>query len=144
MAQSQLTRKNHYVPIWYQRRFLSTGQSSLCLLNLEPPAPTSVGKVSESRKPSISPPKSCFYEVDLYTTVFGASLNDEIERYLFGKIDNAGASAVKAFADNNLREIYDSFENFFEFLDAQKLRTPKGLDWIKSNYPGLTQTELMI
>lgn len=32
---------------------------------------------------------------------------------------------------------------FFIYLDAQKLRTPKGLDWVKSKYPELIQIQLM-
>jgi len=28
---------------------------------------------------------------------FGSTLNDEVERYLFGAIDNEGATAVRAF-----------------------------------------------
>jgi hypothetical protein len=36
------------------------------------------------------------------------------------------------------------FEQFFEYLSAQKVRTPKGLDWIKSKYLTLTQLELML
>lgn len=39
--------------------------------------------------------------------------------------------------------MHDSFQDFFEYLDAQKLRTPKGLDWIKSRYPTLSQLQLM-
>jgi len=32
----------------------------------------------------------------------------------------------------------------FEYIDIQKLRTPKGLAWLKSQYPSLTQNELMM
>jgi hypothetical protein len=83
-------------------------------------------------------------EEDLYTTRFGSVINDEIERYLFGEIDSLGATAVRAFASGDAVGIHNSFQNFFSYLDAQKVRTPKGLDWIKSKYPGLTQLELMI
>ena len=31
-----LTRKNHYVPIWYQRRFLPEGQTKLHYLDIGP------------------------------------------------------------------------------------------------------------
>jgi hypothetical protein len=77
------------------------------------------------------------------TTQFGTTFNDDIERHLFGEIDNEGAKAVRAFADNDLHAIRGSFQVFCEYLDAQKLRTPKVSDWIKSQYPGLTQLELM-
>lgn len=51
---------------------------------------------------------------------------------------------MRAFAGNDPRAIHNLFQHFFEYLDAQKLRTPKGLDWIKSNYPNLTQIGLMM
>lgn len=81
---------------------------------------------------------------DLYTTRFGSVINDEVERYLFGAIDNLGAPAVRAFASGDVVGIHKSFQHFFSYLDAQKVRTPKGLDWIKSKYPELTQLGLMI
>jgi hypothetical protein len=81
---------------------------------------------------------------DLYTTRFGSVINDEVERYLFGAIDRLGATAVRAFAVGDVVGIHESFQNFFSYLDAQKVRTPKGLDWIKSKYQQLTQPGLMI
>ena len=36
------------------------------------------------------------------------------------------------------------FQYIFEYIDAQKLRTPKGLDWIRSNYFQLTKDELLL
>lgn len=83
-------------------------------------------------------------EEDLYTTRFGSVINDEVERYLFGAIDRLGAPAVRAFASGDEVGIHKSFQHFFSYLDAQKIRTPKGLDWIKSRYPRLTQVGLMI
>jgi hypothetical protein len=82
--------------------------------------------------------------MDLYTTRFGGVINDEVERHLFGEIDRLGAPAVRAFLSGDVVGIHKSFQNFFSYLDAQKVRTPKGLDWIKSKYPQLTQLELMI
>jgi hypothetical protein len=52
--------------------------------------------------------------------------NDEIERFLFGAVDNVGALAVRAVADGDLRAVHDSFQDFFSYIDAQKIRTPKG------------------
>lgn len=71
-------------------------------------------------------------------------MNDDIERFLFGKIDTCGASALRAVVDGDLAKIHDSFQEFFEYLDAQKPRTPKGLDWIKAEYPQLSQLDLML
>ena len=47
-------------------------------------------------------------------------------------------------SNNDQRVIHKYFQKFFEYIDAQKLRTPKGLDWIKSRYPNLTQVDLML
>jgi uncharacterized protein YchJ len=35
------------------------------------------------------------------------------------------------------------FQTLFEYIDIQKIRTPKGLDWLRTQYPTLTQNELM-
>ena len=75
--------------------------------------------------------------MDLYTTRFGRTLNDEIEKFLFGQIDTIGARAVRAFIGGDPRAMHDHFQVFFEYLNAQKMRTPKGLDWIKNSYPSV-------
>jgi hypothetical protein len=81
--------------------------------------------------------------MDLYSTFFGTSVNDEIERRLFGDIDGRGSKAVRAFAGADVSEWHRQFQTLFEYIDIQKIRTPKGLDWLKSQYPTLTQNELM-
>jgi len=143
MAQ-QISRKNHYVPEWYQRRFFSNNSNKLFYLSLAPRKQLPNGRIISCRDVSEWPPSRCFYELDLYTTQFGEILNDEIERLLMGTIDTVGAKAVSAISGGNPRAVHDALQPFFEYLDTQKLRTPKGLDWIKSKYPGLTQVELMV
>lgn len=141
----QVTRHNHYVPIWYQRGFIVGSGTSLHHLDLNPHTTALPdGRVIAARPLTYRAPKSCFWSEDLYTTRFGSRLNDEIERFLFGTIDDFGARAVRAFANGDFVAIHKLFQHFFEYLDAQKLRTPKGLDWIKSKYPNLTQLDLMI
>ena len=140
----QLTRNNHYVPVWYQRGFLQAGQSQLHYLDTSPEQKV----LPDGRTVTMNAvhkwgPKSCFYEYDLYSTHFGPVVNDEIEKYLFGSIDERGARAVRAFADGDPSAMHHSFQDFFEYLDAQKLRTPKGLDWIKARYAALDQLQLM-
>jgi len=71
-------------------------------------------------------------------------VNDEIERKLFGNIDTEGAKAVRAYAGGDPTECHQNFESLFEYIDIQKLRTPKGLAWLKAQYPSLTQNELMV
>ncbi len=140
----QQTRNNHYVPQWYQRGFLAPGQSRLFHLNLDPDCKT----LPDGRQVPRTAlhkwgPVNCFVQYDLYTTTFGPVVNDDIEKYLFGTLDDQGAKAVRAFAQDNAREIHESFQDFFEHMAAQKLRTPKGLDWIRSCYGPLDQVGLM-
>jgi hypothetical protein len=70
-------------------------------------------------------------------------VNDEIERRLFGAIDIKGSNAVRAFAETNISEWHRHFQTLFTYIDIQKIRTLKGLDWLKAQYPSLTQNELM-
>lgn len=142
MAQ-QISRKNHYVPVWYQRRFFSKNSNKLFYLNLTPRKQLPDGRIISYREVSELSPSSCFCEQDLYTTQFGEILNDEIERFLMGTVDTEGAKAINAISEGNPNAVHHALQPFFEYLDAQKLRTPKGLDWIKSQYPSLTQVELM-
>lgn len=141
----QVTRNNHYVPRWYQRDFLEPGQSKLHYLDMSPGQRV----LPDGRTVPVHAavhqwgPKKCFCEYDLYTTHFGPVINDEVEKLLFGDIDVRGAKAVRAFAGGELSAMHEEFQNFFEYMDAQKLRTPKGLDWIKSRYASLNQPQLM-
>ncbi len=89
-------------------------------------------------------PAQKLYKTDLYSTFFGAEVNDDIERKLFGPIDDNGSKAVRAFLCDDQSQWHNNFQDFFTYLDAQKLRTPKGLDWIKSKYPELSQMQLMM
>ena len=144
LKKRQITRNNHYVAKWYQRGFLSGSQTTLHRLDQTPPEKTLPdGRTILQKALEPQSPTQCFVERDLYTTRFGRELSDEIERVLFGAIDNSGANAVRAFAGGDPREMHEHFLRFFEYLNAQKLRTPKGLDWIKSRYPTLEQAELM-
>jgi Protein of unknown function (DUF4238) len=141
----QKTRNNHYVPQWYQRGFLAPGQSRLFYLNLDPDRKTLPdGRQVPRRALHEWGPVNCFVEYDLYTTHFDSIVNDDIEKHLFGAIDDRGAKAVLAFAKGEHADVHDSFEDFFEHMAAQKLRTPKGLDWIRSCYGKLGQIDLMV
>jgi hypothetical protein len=124
----QVTRHNHYVPEWYQRGFLTTGESKLQYFDMLPEHKVlSNGRTVTMRSLSTRGPRGCFREHDLYTTRFGAVINDEVEKFLFRSIDIRGARAIRAFASGDLSEMHHTFQDFFEYIDAQKLRTPKGL-----------------
>lgn len=139
------TRDNHYVPQWYQREFVEPGRPTLAFLDLEPEQHVLPdGRVIPGRALFTSPTSRCFFQTDLYSTFFGSSVNDEIERGLFGAIDDRGSNAVRAFQGPDEAQWHEHFQPLFEYVDAQKLRTPKGLDWLRSQYPALSQNELMM
>lgn len=137
-------RNNHYVPVWYQRGFLEGGCRTLKYLDLKPPLhEREDGTKVPGRSLFTSAPAQCFYRTDLYSRFFGFHLDDAIERRLFGEIDTKGAAAVRAFKGTDVGAWVRHFEDFFEHIDAQKLRTPKGLDWLRQHYPFLDQNQLM-
>lgn len=138
------TRSNHYVPQWYQEGFFDEGRNTLAYLDLVPPQRVlEDGRIITERALFEAPTSRAFQQLDLYSTFFGTSVNDEIERRLFGDIDARGSKAVRAFAKADPSEWHRHFQTLFEYIDIQKIRTPKGLDWLKAQYPELSQNELM-
>ncbi|QTH16512.1 DUF4238 domain-containing protein [Pseudomonas corrugata] len=137
------TRDNHFVPQWYQKGFMNDRDDQLCYLSHR-----EIDLKNGNTKTVISKrwhtPAQQFYRKDLYSTFFGAEINDDIEHKLFGPIDDNGSKAIRAFLSNDQSQWHHNFQNFFIYLDTQKLRTPKGLDWIKSKYPELSQLQLMM
>ena len=139
------TRDNHYVPQWYQKGFLEPGRETLAYLDLTPASrKLDDGRVITERSRFKASTKRCFFQTDLYSTFFGTAVNDEIERELFGDIDTRGSDAVRAFIGDDISEWHHHFQTFFEYIDIQKIRTPKGLDWLKAQYLDPDQNELMM
>lgn len=131
------------MPQWHQKGFMDERDNQLChLTRREIPLPNGELKIFHAKK--WYTPAQCFYEVDLYSTFFGTEVNDEIEKKLFGPIDDNGSKSIRAFLTDDQSQWHHNFEDLFTYLDTQKLRTPKGLDWIKTKYPELTQTQLMV
>ncbi len=136
------TRNNHYVPQWHQNKFVDERDDELRhLKRREIKLKDSSAKTVYGKNWFTS--AQCFYAKDLYSTFFGTIVNDDIEKKLFGPVDDNGADAVKAFLTDDQVQWHHNFQDFFTYLDAQKLRTPKGLDWVKSKYPELNQIQLM-
>ncbi|WP_308694536.1 DUF4238 domain-containing protein [Xanthomonas albilineans] len=135
------SRENHYVPEWYQRGFHVAGADNW-FLDISPPRlrPDGAPIFAQPRQRS---PKACFWQNDLYVTRFGGYINDQIETVLFQGIDDYGAAAVRAFIGGDIVKVHEHYQPMLAYLGAQKLRTPKGLDWIRSRYPALSQLELM-
>lgn len=139
------TRDNHFVPQWYQEGFFQAGHSKYRYLDLSPKTTTLPnGKSFTAKHRFTSATSQCFYQTDLYTTFFGSSINDEIERKLFGGIDDWGSKAVRAYISEDGSLQHKHFRDLFEYIDAQKFRTPKGLDWLRAHYPRLDQNDLMM
>src|SRR5258705_13952401 len=108
------TRNNHYVPQWYQQGFFELGRNTLAYLDLAPPQKVlDDGRVITERALFDAPTSRSFYETDLYSTFFGTSVNDEIERRLFGDIDGRGSKAVRAFAGADVSEWHRQFQTLF-------------------------------
>jgi len=138
------TRDNHYVAQWYQEGFFDEGKSNYRYLDLKPDIVTLPdGRTYKGKYKFTSYPSQCFYITDLYTTFFGREISDDIEKRLFGPIDDYGSKAVRALVGTDKSEWVRNFQKLFEYIDAQKFRTPKGLDWIRSHYGALNQNELM-
>jgi hypothetical protein len=74
-------------------------------------------------------------EEDLYTVTLGSIESTEIERLFFGVIDSAGRAAVDAFANfqHGQSGSGDTLNPLIQFMSAQKLRTPKGLAWLRDH-----------
>lgn len=137
------TRDNHFVAQWYQKGFMEVRDNQLCYLTRRD-IYLKDGEIKTVYSKRWHTSAQQFYKKDLYSTFFDAEVNDDIEQKLFGPIDDNGSKAVRAFLTDDQSQWHHNFQNLFIYLDAQKLRTPKGLDWIKSKYPELSQLQLMM
>jgi hypothetical protein len=114
------TRNNHYVAQWYQEGFFEGSRNTLDYLDKTPPQMVLAdGRVITERSLFDAPTSRAFRQMDLYSTFFGTSVNDEIERRLFGDIDAKGANAVRAFAAVDISEWHRHFQTLFEYIDIQ-------------------------
>lgn len=133
MKTQQQSRAHHYVPQWYQKRFLPAGITKFHYLDLHPDTVVNNGVAYQRNELLRWGPKRCFYKDDLYTLKFGSQTSDEMERLFFGEIDKLGRAAVEKFAD--FQGISDgamvAFGNVAPYMGAQRFRTPRGLDDLK-------------
>lgn len=129
------TTCNHYVPQWYQRRFQPDGlkENKFFYLDLTPEKVIHPDNRyhfrEECRRLGTA---KCFMQDHLYTLLFGEHATDVIEKRFFGKIDQIGADIIDALSDYDPCQLPENgIPNFVRYLDAQKLRTPKGLDYVR-------------
>lgn len=147
-----IARSHHFVPEWYQRRFLPSGKGEFFVLDKNPlhAIRCADGKVRPIAKPrEVFPcgPHALFQRENLYAVQLPKLRPDVIERLFFGNMDEIGAKANLMFckwpeANGHFfkpnMEIPKKFGHpsermgeFLEYIDAQKSRTPRGLDQIK-------------
>jgi hypothetical protein len=134
-------KENHYVPVWYQERFLPTkGERKFRYLDLTPSQFRDRQGVLRTRTALHRwGAVSCFKETDLYTVKSGRHESTEIEQLFFGKVDVEGRKAVEFFSQ------YQSFDDFrndmtperafnslLDYMSIQKFRTPKGLRYLST------------
>ena len=135
---------NHYVPEWYQKRFLNHKSESYWYLDMNPERVTRNGHTWTRRALLNWGPPSCFAEDDLYTVRFGDIDSTRLEREFFGPIDTNGRHAV---------EYFDSFSHpsadhkallfLLKYITVQRLRTPKGLDALKGISGAQTSNQVL-
>lgn len=119
---------NHYVPVWYQRKFLRDDQSQFFYLDKAPETRSQNGRTWVRNNLLRWGPDNCFAQDDLYTMQWGSIENTDIEQFFFGKIDSAGKMAVEHFENFELNEKSNAaFSALLSYMSVQKLRTPKGL-----------------
>lgn len=122
---------NHYVPVWYQSRFLPPGQHKYFRLDLTPEVVKNESVTYTRRALHEWSPERIFAQEDLYTTKWGNVSNTEIEQFFFGELDNKAVGALDFFATYDLRHVdQESFTTLMTYMSVQKLRTPKGLSWL--------------
>lgn len=138
---------NHYVPSGYQKRFLPEGQTNneLFYMDLNP-------KVYLDGKGGSHPGRavrrwgcdSCFAEDDLYTKMFGQNPSTLIEQKFFGDIDREGLEAIEYFASfEHPSADRDAFQQMMLYMSTQKLRTPKGLGWLREKVGAADQNQVL-
>lgn len=143
---SPQSHRHHYVPKWYQHRFLDAGQTAFKILDLKPEVfRDKSGKVrGHGRSILDKGPDAHFWEPDLYTVRFLGQENDDIERLLFGAIDKSGQTAIDAWLAEDYNTVHDTYIHMYEFMDALRLRTPKGLRFLQSLSAKRDQLSLMM
>src|SRR5947208_1677567 len=127
-------KHNHYVPEWYQRRFMLPGQYRYWYLDLHPEKVVRDGHRYTRRDLLQRGPGLCFAQPDLYTTKWGDQENTDIEKLFFGQVDTEGQFGVEFFSDFQFdhHDRERAYHGLMNYMSVQKLRTPKGLGWLSA------------
>jgi hypothetical protein len=138
---------NHYVPEWYQKRFIDTASCDRVLyyLDLKPESFIDSRGISHFKRAlKKTGVKQCFAEDDIYTATFGEEESTKIEQLFFGEIDSNGRKAVEYF--NNFQHPSadgEAFNNLLLYMSTQKLRTLKGLKWLANQVNSTDQNKIL-
>jgi hypothetical protein len=143
---------HHFVPRWYQRRFLTAERGEFLVLDK---SPNSKLMCPDGRLRDIKPrtqfscgPNKLFQMPGLYSVALRDIREDAIERLIFGAVDDAGARANALFCGwpqssgfTGPKEDEKQLHRFghpsqlmgkqVEYMAAQRVRTPKGIAQIK-------------
>jgi hypothetical protein len=140
-------QNNHYVPQWYQRCFIpaEAQDQELFLLDLKPEQiKTPSGKKITRKALRKTGTRRCFAIDDLYTMRIGGVESRELEEKFFGEVDRRGQRAVDWFASDGWDGMYEEVLNdFMMFMSTQKIRTPKGLDWLLQRAGGRRREDVL-
>jgi hypothetical protein len=147
-----VSNDHHYVPQWYQRAFLPHGRGEFHVLDKSPATTVhcsdgQIRKIAKPRKLFRCGADRLFQIAGLYSIAFRAVPIDEMERLVFGRLDHLGAIASAMFrawpvANGHFFPNHDEIpaeyghpshrmQDLLEFMNAQKSRTPKGIQQIK-------------
>jgi len=124
------TTSNHYVPEWYQKRFLVPGETQFHYLDLRPDRlPAGPGRFYYRNAMRRLGPANCFARDHLYTLKLGRWMTDMVEHGFFKQIDGEGMAGVALFSDFDLKDGFDeAWHGLMAFMDAERYRTPRGLE----------------
>jgi hypothetical protein len=126
---------NHYVPVWYQRRFMLPGQHKYFRLDLEPEVVKGKHFAYKRHDRHEWSPDKIFAQDDLYTTKWGSISNTEIEQFFFGSLDSKTAEALNFFATYDHTHFNEeAFTTLMNYMSVQKLRTLRGWLGFRSNW----------
>jgi len=143
---SEEYRNHHYVPQWYQKKFMLPGESELFYLDMKPESFSDPrGVVHKKKSLWRQGSKKCFVEENLYTIkIHGIEVKD-IEKYFFGEIDTKGKPAVEYFADFTypLKSWGNSLSDIVLYMSTQKLRTPKGLSFLSDKIGSTRKDDIL-
>src|ERR1019366_1011418 len=113
---------HHYVPRWYQKRFLRPGQTKCHYLDLHPETMVSGPVTYQRRALRRLGPARWFYQDDLYTVKLGDWPADEVEKHFFGLIDAEGRRGVEVFGDYGgyPDAVHETFLALPRYMGAQR------------------------